>query len=999
MNALGRCVFAFLLFAWATSSWAATNLISQFTTRVWQTDDGLPHNAVQAICQSRDGYLWIGTRDGLARFDGAHFLVFDAKAHPGLAGNVVSSLCETRDGSLWIGTEEGGLTRFQNGKFFHYGRSDGVATANVRTLFESDDGTLWIGTLEGIFLFRDGKFSSLRQKDGLASNIIRYIRDNQQGTIWIATDRGLNFFKNGALDLYNSPESSYGYVRAVCEDRDGTLWFGTMSGATFRKGETSRHFSKDDGLPDNVINAICADRHGNVWIGTAGGLCRFVENALRAENNNSGEAFDMVNAIFEDREGNLWVGAKDGLYRLNPKPFLTYTKQQGLSHNSVMSVLEDKAGDVWIATWGGGLNRLNADGISFTNFNRTFSSDFALSLHEGHDGSLWVGMEFNDGLYQFKEGKWNHYASAEGLTDPAISAIYEDTHTNLWLGTRTALVSFRDGKFTRYTVGDGLAGVPVRAIFEDHEGTLWFGTANGLTCRKGEIFSSFTASNGLSDANILALYEDDAHTLWIGTRGGGLNWLRDGEFKSCSTPNGLFDDTIFSILEDSEGWLWMSSIKGIFRVQKSALEKFAGDKTGEITSIFYGKADGLVSPMCNGVAKPAGWKGKDGRLWFATTKGVAVVDPKVAKMLNETPPTILIEQVLADKKEVARETPPVTRHPSLVTIPPGRGEIEFQYTALSFRAPEKIHFKYKLEGVDLDWFDAGNRRVAHYNNILPGTYHFRVTACNENGIWNDQGATISFTLSPQIWQAWWFLSAVIIAMVGSVAGVARYVTGKNMQRTLERLEHQSALERERARIAKDMHDDLGSSLTRITLLGELVEADQANPAEVETHARKIVSSARETVKSLDEIVWAVDPENDTLNGLIEYLTHYTDEFFENTDVRCRLEIPMDLPDAQLSSEVRHNIFLVIKETLNNALKHAAASEVRLQISATQNILKIEITDNGRGFDLNQTPDGRVGHGLSNMRDRITAVGGQLQFDSAPGQGTRLRFEVKLIFAK
>jgi len=400
-----------------------------------------------------------------------------------------------------------------------------------------------------------------------------------------------------------------------------------------------------------------------------------------------------------------------------------------------------------------------------------------------------------------------------------------------------------------------------------------------------------------------------------------------------------------------------------------------------VASPSYGKGDGLETTQCNGAAKPAAWKAGDGRLWFATSKGVACVDPATLEA-SSAPPRVFIEQVLTDKKPLVSSSSPWGAGPlpaddpeaGPLTVAAGRGELEFHYTALDFQAPEDIRFKYRLEGVDSEWVDAGTRRTAHYNYVSPGTHRFEVIACNKDGLWNTEGASITLLLRPHLWQTWWYraLGGLLIAAVA--AGAALYFTRRRMRRQLQLLEQRHAIERERGRIAKDIHDDLGSSLTRILMLGERAADGLGKPDDLSAHVGKIVTTARGTIQALDEIVWAVNPENDSLEGLVEYISHYADEFFENTPVACRLKFPAQLPASTLTAEVRHDLFLIVKEAFNNILKHSRASEVHVEVSAADSKLQVIIEDNGRGFDPAKPASARKGNGLHNMRQRAQNLG-------------------------
>ncbi len=989
---------------------ADTETVPQYNSRAWQTDEGLPLKVVQAITQTRDGYLWVGTREVLARFDGTHFTIFDAKNTPELRNSNIKALCADKTGALWIGTDGGGLVCFKDGVFSHYGKTNGLAGDSLRVIYESRDGSIWIGTLTGMSQFKDGKFENYNtryystRKQSLLSSIINSIFEDKDGNLWVATSGGVNRLKGETIDAFTTtnglPSNS---LHIVCQDKEGRLWLGSNYGMTSYENEVFESYSTRHGLSDNFVTSFCEDQEGNFWVGTYGGLDRFVNGSFVSEVNNEGAPYDQVNAIFEDREGNIWVGSKEGLIQLTPKRFFAYTKRQGLSYNNVMSVLEDRNGSLWIGTWGGGLNLMKDGKFSAFSAANGLSYSAILSTCEGRDGSLWVGAEFDGGLSHLKDGKFTHYSAKNGLIGAGVKVIHEDQSGNLWIGTSRGLSRFKNGRFTNYsTTNSDLPGDIIRAICEDHAGRVWFGTEGGLSQWKNGQFINHSTKEGLSDNVVNALYEDKEQDLWIGTDIGGLNRYKDGRFTSYTTQQGLLSDRILEILEDDHGWLWMSSYKGIFRIRKGDLDDLDRGRTEAVACIAYGKGDGMESSQCNGVAKPAGWKARDGRLWFPTTKGLVVAEPNLK--LNEVPPPVLIEEIIADRKKIdAREwkaqamqrlndkNADLTGEPSAIILPPGIGELEFLYTALSLSSPEKDRFKYKLEGIDSEWIDAGTRRLAHYNNIYPGRYRFRVKASNNDSVWNETGATIALVLLPHFWQTKWFLTLTALATVGMVGGSVRYISWKKLRQKLARLELQHSLEKERARIARDIHDDLGATLTQITLLSD--QSEMGGERQLQANTRKISATAREMARSLDEIVWAINPEHDTLEGLVEYLTQSADEFLEDTNIRSRLKAPTVLPPCAIAADVRHDLFLAFKEALNNSVRHAGASEIQIDFLTEPGQFQIIIADNGTGFDAASPRVG--GNGLKNMRRRLEAIGGQFELSSQQGQGTRIKMTIRL----
>ncbi len=959
-------------------------------------EEGLPQNAVQALAQTREGYLWVGTLKGLTRFDGARFTVFDAQNTPGLKSSSISVLSVGSDGSLWIGTAGGGLTRMKDGQFSFCGPSNEPRGNTIRTILERKDGSLWVGTLEGVFCRQNGAWTHLTQKEGLQDNVVRTLTEVGEDVL-IGTAAGLNVWRNGTITTQDGLSDKS--VRAVLHDSKGNLWVGWAGGLLCQKDGELTQYRKKDGLADNYVTTLFEDRRGQVWIGTYGGLSRLVDGKFTVEKDNEGSFYDQVNAILEDQEGGIWVGARDGLQQLRVKRFTTYTRQQGLSHNNIMSVLEDRKGSIWISTWGGGLAQLENEKIINHTWENSQSNglttDLILALYEDHDGSILIGTDYEGGTFRLADEVFTRVWSQEqALMDRVVRVIYRDREGNLWFGASPGLVLWNKNEHW-------LDGSVIRCILEDHEGVLWVGTNEGLFCRKNGRFINWTAEENKLHDSVISLYEDAEQNLWIGTGNSGLSRYKNGRLTSYTTKEGMMSDEIFAILEDDHGWLWLSCSKGIYRVSKKNLEECDENKTGAVTSIAYGKADGMESVQCNGVAQPAGWKSRDGRLWFSTAKGLTVTDPSMDLSSNEKPPTVLIEEVIADQQPFEFQAGEHGGAPKL-RIPPGRGDLEFHYAALSLQAPEKNHFKYKLEGIDPEWVEV-TRRVAYYNNLAPGKYQFRVRACNNDGVWNDTGAMVAMVLLPHFWQTWWFRGALLALAVAAAGGAVQQITKRNMQRELQRLEKQHAVEQERIRIARDMHDEIGAKLTKISFLGAVAKRKLALPEEAGTQIDKMSQTARDVIRALDEIVWAVNPANDSLEHLATYLCRNTAEFFDNSPILCQFDIPDELPARRLGTDVRHNILLAAKEAMNNILKHAGATTVLVRISVQAEVLEVVISDNGRGFNREHLTDAngaaasstRIGNGLTNMEQRLKSVGGHCTVASRAGQGTQITFTVYL----
>jgi signal transduction histidine kinase/ligand-binding sensor domain-containing protein/CheY-like chemotaxis protein/HPt (histidine-containing phosphotransfer) domain-containing protein len=754
---------------------------SQYRWDVWQKEDGLPQNSVTSILQTRDGYLWLGTLEGLVRFDGQRFVIFDKQNTAEMRDNNVAALYEARDSSLWVGTDGGGLLRYQAGKFTPYATQQGLPHDKVKALAEDAQGTLWVGTEAGLAQFKDGKFTNYAIQTGAARFAVSALRATRDGSLWVGTDGGgLSQFKDGSFKSFTTKDGlANDRVWTLYEARDGALWIGTDGGLSVLRDGRFSSFTKKDGLPNETIWAIHEARDGSLWVGTnGGGLSRFHDGKFTAYSRDQGLSQDVVWAIYEDREGSLWVGTEGGgLNRLAERRIGLYDANNGLLHNSVWSVYEDREGTLWVGTEAG-LNRLK-DGqfTAYTTAKDGLAPGRVWSIYQDRSGNLWVGTD--SGLSKMRDGRWTTYTNKQGLPPNAVLALGEDFTGNLWIGTDGGgLARLDNGRFVVFTTQDGLPDNHIKVLLEDQAGNLWLGTEAGLSRWRNGTFINYGAQEGLPNGFIRSLYEDRDGSLWIGTRGGGLVRFRDGVFKAVTTRNGLFNDVIYQILEDGQQNFWLSSTKGIFRTSKRELNDFLEGRISAVNSAPFGAADGVKSNECNGGSQPAGWRGRDGRLWFPTIKGLVVLDPEQLKR-NDLAPPVLIEQALVNGRPINLS--------QVGSLPRGRGDLEFHFTALSFLDPEKIRFRYQLEGYDDHWVEAENRRTAYYTNLPPGNYRFHVVAANSDGVWNNVGATWKFELQPHFYQTRWFIITCALIALALGYGLMRW-RGKQLVRRNKILE-------------------------------------------------------------------------------------------------------------------------------------------------------------------------------------------------------------------
>jgi signal transduction histidine kinase len=753
--------------------------------------------------------------------------------------------------------------------------------------------------------------------------------------MYIAGVRAFRSLDGGAtfLALGNAVHSDWHVIAIDPNDRN-TLWVGTDGGGLCRReGERFSSYSKRDGLSDDSVAALFEDREGNLWIGTyGGGLNRLKDGKFTTYTAGNGLSADMARAIYEDRDGTLWIGTRNGLNRFQDGRFSVYTSEQGLADNSVLSLCAD------------------------------------------HSGALWVGTR--SGLSRFKDGRFTTYTTRNGLSDDTVLSIIEDRDDRLWVGTAAGLNQMKDGRFTAYRSSEGLTNDSILSLYQDHDGALWIGTdGGGLNRFKDGRFTAYTTKDGLTNDVVLSLYEDAEQTLWVGTAG-GLNRLNDGRVTGYTSKDGLFDDTVYLVLEDGRRNLWMSCNKGVFRVGKAELAEFAEGHRSAITSISYGTADGMESRECNGGFQPAGWKTRDGRLWFPTIKGVAVVDPDSIK-INSLIPPVVIEQVIVDQKPVPADV--------AASFSPGKSKFEFHFTGLSYLAPEKVRFKYKLEGFDRDWVDAGTRRDAAYTNIPPGRYTFRVLACNNDLVWNEQGAAFDFYLQPYFYQTTWFYALCVIAAI--LLGWAIYhIRVKQMRAQF------AAVLAERSRLAREIHDTLTQCFVGISFQLEAVAGSlQRSPQAAEQHLQLAHKMVRNSLSEARRSVWEMRSEALASGDLARVLSDILQQMTAGTQTRG--EVRVQGKAVRLPSALEMNLLRVGQEAMTNALKHARASHILIELSYEPRLVRLRVRDDGCGFDVNSPPLEGESFGLAGMRERAEQIGGRLTVTSAHGQGTEIEITV------
>ena len=735
--------------------------VTQYSLAAWQTEDGLPHNRVQAIAQTPDGYLWLATQEGLARFDGVRFTVFDRRSTAAMTANDVETIYVSRDGSLWVGNYGGTLLRYQNGRFRSYSSREGLYSATISALAEDTHGDLWIGTDgDGLYRLHEGGFTRYTQKDGLIDDSVRCLVADREGSLWIGTPSGLGRKRADGFERYALPARELPVaVSALAVDGKGRLWVGTDGDGLYHL-EQGRLVRASLILRDDHVRGLLTDRRGSVWIGTDGGLHRVRDGRVDVLTRQDGLPSDSIRAVFEDREGSLWLGGI-GLAQLKDGTVLSYGQTQGLADEDVYAVTTAPRKGLWVGTSAGEVALFARGRFSPVAGRDVLHGATVLALREDRAGRLWVGTDH--GLHSLSGGRWTTYSVRDGLPAADIRSILEDRGGRIWVGTDGGGLARLEGRrFVVLTARDGLPSDHLRTLLEGRDGTLWIATYGGLAALGSDgRFTSYTTRDGLAHDLVRSLHQDDRGVLWVGTYGGGLSRVESGRITTYTTRQGLFDDVIFEILEDGRGRLWMSCNKGIFSVSLTDLESFAAGRQASIHSVAYGRSDGMRNPEANG-GSPAGLRTEDGRLWFATAAGLVSIDPAAISGSRAAPPAF-VEEAWVDGERADLDRG--------LDLAPGNHRLQLAYTALSLVAPDHLRFAYALEGFDADWIDAGTRRQTSYTNVPAGRYRFRVRARDEDGPWNEAGIPMSLRVRSHWYRTRAFFliagAALVLAFVGA----------------------------------------------------------------------------------------------------------------------------------------------------------------------------------------------------------------------------------------
>ena len=967
-----RRLFIVLLSAGSLLALDPGRTLTQYVHRIWTVQQGGPSGTIYQILQSPDGFLWLGTQTGLVRFDGVRFTPAET-LFQGVPENLwVRAVLSDGQGGLWVGTNDSGIYRFGAGAPEHYTTKEGLPSDVVFCLLPAPGGGLWVCTGNGLARFSDGKFQVYRNPEAAAPEVVRDACIAPDGRIWLGGDGPALYSMSGTGGaLENTPLRSIpsdAGVRAIACSGQG-LWVGTTSGLVRVERSAQRLFTSKEGLADDGVLSLREGPDGSLWVGTRSGFSRYRNGEFESFRPQEGLSQSSVTSLYEDREGSLWVGTKHGVNQFVDGRAIPYTVNEGMPSNAAGPLLQDSSGRTWVGTLDAGLARF--DGRHFTVFNTHdgLASNMILALADAGDG-VWAGT--NRGLNLFRNGRVDSlFTRRNGLPSDEIRSLFRDRAGSLWAGTAAGLAVLRDGRFS---TPPNSPHDPIIALGADADGRVMFSTDHGLFRVEGPDSIQEVAPGGVPLRNVDAIYRDSAGMLWLGTNGNGLHLLDErpgAKTAQFLVRDGMFDGEIYGIFEDSEGRMWFACSKGIFSVPRADLLSLAAGRIPRVSSTQYSPTDALRVIECKPGVQPGVWSMSDGRLWFSTIRGLIVLDPAHLQR-NVPPPTVVVENPIVNGQS--------ERPDRIGKLAPGRKSIEFNYTGLSYLSPTRMTFRYMLEPYDHSWVDAGTRREAFYTNLPPGNFRFRVTACNSDGICNEQGSVVAFTLQPHYYQQAWFL--ISMAILACLTGWLTYQL--RIRRLRKRFE---LIVQERSRIARELHDTLIQGFSGITmemqaLAGRLRSSEER--ARLEEIIRDAAACLKETRRSVAGLRGAPGPGR--VSGLGAAISGAARQITETKDVRLKLRLD-DEPHG-LKPEVEYNLLRIASEAISNSVKHSGARTIEVSLRSTPGFLRLSVADDGAGFEPSLNGHPRPGHyGLIGMRERAAQIGAEFEFESAPGRGT------------
>jgi ligand-binding sensor domain-containing protein/signal transduction histidine kinase len=953
-----------------TSAFAFAEETINYTSRTWQMQDGLPEETVQAFAQTKDRYLWIGTTGGLLRFDGARLVLFDRDNTPAFSENNIFGLTVTSDDALWIATEGGGLIRYKDGAFRPFSAKDGLLNDFVRVVYQDTKGHIWIGTDNGLFQFAADRIERVDNSNGIPAIAVHAIHEDNSGRLWAGGSKLFCLDGQTHREFRLSGEGSENRVKSITQTRDGTMWVGTIGGlySMAADSDSFRAVKQTSG----TVRFLRETSDGTLWIGTIGhGIYKYRNGQFSQMTAPGSLPSNTALNLFEDIEKNIWIGTQAGMLRLSKTPIQTVALPDAGDYDAE-TVYEDHNGDLWIAAANlfrfhdGKATRVSFPGISDVRVRNVFRDN---------EGELWIGTE-GRGVFRQNGSALAHYMVKDGLVNNFVRAFLEGKDGSIWIATDEGVSRWNADRFTSYQERDGLCYFSTRTLAEDRSGDIWVGTDRGVSHLHGGSFVSDALTEALRHEKIWAIRQDSDGGLWFGTRTGGLYRWRFGKLTHFTTAQGLASNSIYELLEDRTGNFWLSGPNGISVISRRELDVIADDPSHPLSLTLYGISDGLATTQMYGAEKPGGVVTSQGEVWFASNKGPVRVSLTPASPQGPAP--VVIDSVLADGIQV-----PDMRS---ISLAPDNAKIEMHYSVIQLRSQERVRFRYMLDGFDKNWTDASSRRVAYYTNVPPGHYKFRVQAFEMSAPQQIAETGVDIVQRPHFYRTAWFVGCCLLLLGAAVWGGYQF----RMRQVHSRF---AAVLKERNRLAREMHDTLIQGCAGVSALLEAHSSlDESEPSAKEDLLSCVRTQLRTTIHEAREAVWDLRHADGSATAIGPVLGNMALQVSREFGVPVEYQVsgkPFDLDQS-----TAHELLMVVREALHNAIRHGQPGSVRVMIDFGRYEFTVRVRDNGRGFDPESVSTASNGHyGLVGMRERMKRIGGTLALKSESGAGTELTLHI------
>jgi signal transduction histidine kinase/ligand-binding sensor domain-containing protein len=963
-----------------------------YVIRHFGMEDGLPQSSVNDIIQSEDGYLWLATYGGIVRFDGQTFTTFDRSNTEGMVSDRAIRLYEDSKGGIWFFVEsaENSIMRLFNGsvKTYQFPNEKGF----ILTFEEDEEGLLWMTAFNKVYSFQNDAFNEVIPI--YDADLAKKAMNSTFGLYMITQTSLLKTFNSTAVVIEEKLDKKFGSsIMSMVEypKNSGIFFYGTNNNGIIvdRQGVLSR-FDNSNGLPSNSVLRLQVD---------SGVLSVFLVNNVAYWDGSKFKEFELPSFpdgaqkknYLKDREGNYWIGTSgDGLLKFRPTFISMIDKNDGLNNDKLLSLEMLNDGTFLFSTNCGGIYEWDGQQLRYSQLHKYYDGLCNWSVFQDSKNRIWIGS--ND-VYVTEaiNQKGKHLVLDKEAPGALVFSISEDKSGQIWVGTSSGVFVYDEkNDFKKISTSDGLYNNDVRAIYEDNSGIMWLGTNQGLNTIKDGVVAKFELlpSNKAGQPYVRAIHEDDEGTIWIGTYGNGLFRIREGAVHQLTIKDGLFDNIVSTINEDEFGNLWLGSNRGISQVSRQDLNRFIIEQIEQIPTYSYGVADGMNSSETNGGFQPSTIYDTDGNIFFPTVEGVAVISTRHISR-NQTVPPVYIEGIKVHKSEI-----PLT---SSISIPFDTPYIEINYTAIAFNEPEKLHFKYKMDGLNDDWIDVGNRRSAIYSKIPPGTYKFTVIASNSDGVWNNEGDTVEIIVPTPFWQKNWFYTLMFFsfAMVGYSFYYSRTqrLTKDNERQKWFTEQLIDSQEQERRRIASELHDGLGQQILVIKNRVQLAKNLCRENSPLIEQLDEILHSSEISIEDVRTISHNLRPVLLEKFGLTEAINNLCEDLALTSATEWSYHI--DNIDGMLPNNKEINLYRVLQEGANNVLKHAQAEQASIMVQKKEEMIKVTIWDDGKGL-VKDTLANAKGLGLTGMKERIETLAGKFSIESTIGQGTTLRIEIPVL---